>query len=145
MRNVYQHALVAIDLSDAAAIVLAGARALLAPRGRLQVLHVEDSRLTGGFGVATGLGQRVADIRARQEVFARLKPRLRESGVDPSHLEIRFGRPADEIVEDADHRGCDLIVIGSHGVGGVRALLGSTANSVVRQAHCDVCTVRIPA
>jgi nucleotide-binding universal stress UspA family protein len=40
----------------------------------------------------------------------------------------------------------DLIVIGTHGRGGVdRALLGSVADRMVRLAPCPVLTVREPA
>jgi nucleotide-binding universal stress UspA family protein len=40
----------------------------------------------------------------------------------------------------------DLVVIGTHGRGGIdRALLGSVADRVVRLARCPVLTVREPA
>ena len=37
----------------------------------------------------------------------------------------------------------DLIVLGSHGKHGLNLLLGSTSNSVLHQAPCDVLTVRL--
>ena len=37
----------------------------------------------------------------------------------------------------------DLIVIGSHGRHGLALLLGSTANSVLHHARCDVLAVRL--
>ncbi|MBT8141621.1 MAG: universal stress protein, partial [Gammaproteobacteria bacterium] len=37
----------------------------------------------------------------------------------------------------------DLIIIGSHGEKGVRALLGSTASAVLHDAPCDVMAVRV--
>lgn len=52
------------------------------------------------------------------------------------------GPPASEIVRVAKERGCDLIVIGSHGRGGVsRMILGSVADRVMRTAHCPVMVV----
>jgi nucleotide-binding universal stress UspA family protein len=52
------------------------------------------------------------------------------------------GRAATEIVRVARERGADLIVVGSHGRGPVlRAVLGSTADRVVRTAHCPVMVV----
>lgn len=139
----YHNLLVAIDLSPAATRVLERIARLAAPDAAVHVLHIEDSRVSGGFGVATDLGRRVADIRARQDVFGQIKPRLQQAGIGPEHLEIRFGRPADEVLDIALRRDCDLILLGTHGAGGVRALLGSTANAVVRRARCDVYTVRI--
>ncbi|PEN15215.1 universal stress protein [Longibacter salinarum] len=49
----------------------------------------------------------------------------------------------ERIVEVADERDTDLIVMGTHGRTGVnRLLMGSVAEDVVRSAHCPVLTVR---
>jgi nucleotide-binding universal stress UspA family protein len=55
-------------------------------------------------------------------------------------------QPAQEVCREAHKRGCDLIVMASHGRSGLeRMLLGSVAERVVRFAHCHVLTVRQPA
>lgn len=55
-------------------------------------------------------------------------------------------RVAEVIVEQARQRRCDLIVMGTHGRRGVeRALLGSDAERVLRNAPCAVLLVRAPA
>jgi nucleotide-binding universal stress UspA family protein len=47
------------------------------------------------------------------------------------------------IVEEAEARGADLIVIGTHGRSGLsHLLLGSIAERVVQKAHCPVLTVK---
>lgn len=52
------------------------------------------------------------------------------------------GPPATEIVKVAREQGADLIVVGSHGRGVVaRAILGSTADKVIRSAHAPVMVV----
>ncbi|WP_145723421.1 universal stress protein [Mesorhizobium tianshanense] len=54
--------------------------------------------------------------------------------------------PADEIVKAAGEWPADLIVIGSHGRGGVqRALLGSVADGVIRHASCPILVIRAAA
>jgi nucleotide-binding universal stress UspA family protein len=54
--------------------------------------------------------------------------------------------PHDEIVALATDERADLVVIGTHGRGGVnRALLGSVADRVVRLSPCPVLTIREPA
>ncbi len=64
-------------------------------------------------------------------------------GVRRVSAEKAIGEPAFEIVEAARVRGCDLIVVGTHGRTGLaHALLGSTAERVVRRAGCPVLTVR---
>lgn len=56
--------------------------------------------------------------------------------------EVLDGNPARMIIEVARKRGCQLIVMGTHGHGGVaHLLLGSVAERVVRTAPCPVLTV----
>ncbi|WP_247004043.1 universal stress protein [Halosolutus gelatinilyticus] len=58
--------------------------------------------------------------------------------------EIREGTPSRVIVEQASPENCDLVVMGTHGRGGIdRLLLGSVAERVVRRAAVPVLTVRV--
>jgi nucleotide-binding universal stress UspA family protein len=53
------------------------------------------------------------------------------------------GKPADKIVDAAKDWPADLIVLGSHGRGGVsRLVLGSVAEAVMRHAPCPLLIVR---
>ncbi|MBI4636654.1 MAG: universal stress protein [Candidatus Rokubacteria bacterium] len=64
----------------------------------------------------------------------------------PVRTQLRAGVPYREIVAIAADERADLIVIGTHGRGGVdRALLGSVADPVIRLAPCPVLSVRGPA
>jgi universal stress protein A len=57
--------------------------------------------------------------------------------------EVREGTPHAEIVEFAREAGIDLIVMGTHGRGGLsHMLLGSVTEKVIRTAPCPVLTVR---
>jgi len=59
---------------------------------------------------------------------------------------LRTGVAYQQVVALATDERADLIVIGTHGRGGIdRALLGSVADRVVRLAPCPVLTVREPA
>jgi len=61
-------------------------------------------------------------------------------------LDTRFGKPFSEVIRYAHDNDIDLIVIGSHGRTGLEhVLLGSVAESVVRNSPCPVLTVRTPA
>ena len=56
---------------------------------------------------------------------------------------VRVGSPADEIVAAAGEEGATMIVMTTHGYGGVRhVLLGSTTEAVLRHAACPVLSVR---
>lgn len=54
------------------------------------------------------------------------------------------GPPQREIVRYAEEEGCDLVVMGTQGRGGIdRLLLGSVAEKVVRASNVPVMTVRV--
>lgn len=62
---------------------------------------------------------------------------------DVQRMVVR-GVPFVEIIRTAKETGADLIVIGTHGRTGIdHMLFGSTAEKVVRKAHCPVLTVRV--
>ena len=63
----------------------------------------------------------------------------------PAITEALFGRPFLQICEYAKDKQIDLIVIATHGRSGIsHALMGGTAEKVVRKAPCPVLTVRDP-
>ena len=56
---------------------------------------------------------------------------------------VREGYAATAIVEEAAEINADLIVIGTHGLSGIKhMLLGSIAERVVQKAPCPVLTVK---
>jgi nucleotide-binding universal stress UspA family protein len=53
------------------------------------------------------------------------------------------GAPADVLVEEADRRGADLIVVGRRGLNGAeRLVMGSVSSKVARLARCSVLIAR---
>jgi universal stress protein A len=62
---------------------------------------------------------------------------------NPPATKVLVGRPAEEITSYAKEIDAQMIVIATHGHSGLaHMMLGSTAEGVVRQAHCPVLTVR---
>jgi nucleotide-binding universal stress UspA family protein len=82
--------------------------------------------------------------RAHQDLEALLSAEDR----DKYHatFELRQGRAAHEILEYLrEHTDIDLVVMATHGRGGVaRLMLGSVADKVVRAAPVPVTTIRTP-
>jgi nucleotide-binding universal stress UspA family protein len=78
----------------------------------------------------------------RDALLERAATTLRERGIEPS-LVAAEAEPAQALVQAARDENADLIVVGGTGSGYVtRAIVGSTAENVVRQARCDVLIVR---
>lgn len=66
----------------------------------------------------------------------------REAGAAAVASSLRQGDAVDEILAHAQEDHADLIVMGTHGRGGLaHMLLGSVAEKVVRQSPCAVLTV----
>jgi len=64
-------------------------------------------------------------------------------GVPDVRREARFGDPSSAILDVARAENADLIVMGSHGLGGAhRYPLGSVALRVLMAASCPVLTIR---
>ncbi len=59
-----------------------------------------------------------------------------------ANTEIAIGVPWQAVCDLAKQEDADLIVVGSHGYGGMDRLLGTTAAKVVNHATCSVVVVR---
>src|SRR5262249_37249625 len=114
----------------------------------LHVVHVADD-------FSTRMGDTFLTVLPEllEDVTNDAKRRLRELVADNSRnplpvvaIVITAGAPATAIVNYANDKEIDLIVVGTQGRGGVAHLLmGSVAERVVRTARCPVLTVRQPA
>jgi universal stress protein A len=66
-----------------------------------------------------------------------------ELNVSAEDQHVILGHPAQEMHSMAKTWDMDLIVVGSHGRHGLSLIFGSTSNSVLHGAECDVLAVRI--
>ena len=101
--------------------------------------------------------KRLADIKSEKEkeVISELKTRLEEFCNDVRREQpscpfviddtiVVTGHPVDQIVHQVEEIDADLIVIGSHGRGGLAdATLGSTSRRVLRRCAMPVLVVRL--
>ena len=117
-----------------------GAELARALGGEVALIHVHAQAYPGDTGIPP---QQL--IAQAQEDSKRLVAGFRERlSLPPSTLEfVQTGAPAETIARAAAEWRADLIVIGSHGRTGVRrALLGSVAEAVMRNAPCPVLVAR---
>jgi len=62
-----------------------------------------------------------------------------------SRIILTHGSPAREIIETGRNEKVDMILMSTHGLGGLsHVLFGSTAEKVVRKSPCPVLTIRHP-
>ncbi len=84
-------------------------------------------------------------INPREDVDATLEEAAAEIRAAGVEVEVfaRQGDPADAILDVAEERGSDLIVVGNKGMTGAkRFLLGSVPNKVSHHAPCSVLIIR---
>ena len=143
MNLAFQTIVVATDFSEQAQLALEYARVFAKRFGaNLCVLHVVEipavlSAEVPLPDVAVVAEQAVVD--AQDQLVRTLEP-LMESNVIGQAL---VGHPAETIVQYAADQDADLIVMGTHGRGGLaHFFMGSVAERVVRSAPCPVFTVR---
>ena len=140
--------LVPTDFSPTSDEALAYAKRLAERFGAsLHVVHAfEDPFTTAAFAAEMytplPVSMRESMIRdCEQRLAERLPPA--DKTLYHGTAEIVVGTPAKSIVEYAANSGVDLIVMGTHGRGGMaHVLLGSVAERVVRTAACPVVTIR---
>jgi universal stress protein A len=143
--NAYQHILLAVDFSEHDDTVAQKASALAKKhQAKLSVIHVLDniSMPDTTYGTVISLNQG-SDYDLLEVEKARLMQICECLGVAQDNRWLIWGTPKQEIVELAERKQVDLIVVGSHGRHGLALLLGSTANSVLHYAKCDVMAVRL--
>ena len=141
----FQRVLVPVDFSELAETVLQYGVELTAPGGKTVLLHVLEplplhfESAFYGFVNTEGL-ERIRNNARRllADAAARYPDREFET-------ELKEGKPGPLILEAAQRHNAELIVLGTHGRGGIEDwFIGSVAARVVRKARCPVLTVREP-
>lgn len=139
----FRDVLVALDFSPGSARVLATATRVIEDGGRLHLLHVVEwipGMVEGTLvGYANPTHLRAMHLASERQLFAFAATC---TGVQTS-TEVVEGHPARSILEVAERRGADLIVLGAFGHPQVvRMRIGAVADRVLRRATCPVLTVR---
>ncbi|NQV69697.1 MAG: universal stress protein [Pseudohongiella sp.] len=140
----YDKVLVALDLSESSQKVLDTALELVGnDSAKLILAHVVDP-----IPIVWGMESYAMDpIELQDQIVASAHKLLNgiasKAGIEKMNQHSLLGAPADEIRRLAEEQNVDAIVIGSHGYGGWKMLLGSTAIKLLHGANCDVLTVYV--
>ncbi|UVE51779.1 universal stress protein [Haloferax larsenii] len=143
--EMYDRIIVPIDGSDGSDRVAAHAAALASVHGaELHGVYVVNAGSFAGLPMESSWEGLDDLLREDAEAAVELVERAASVRDIPVETHILEGTPSREIVEFAERGECDLIVMGTHGRGGIdRLLLGSVAEKVVRASSVPVLTVRI--
>jgi nucleotide-binding universal stress UspA family protein len=81
---------------------------------------------------------------ATEDYLAQIGKRLKQEGTS-LHTEVLVGRVTESLIDCAEQKAVDLIVIATHGRSGVtRWVRGSVADKILRYANVPVLMVRAP-
>jgi nucleotide-binding universal stress UspA family protein len=124
-----------IDFSEASAGTLRFASAIAAHAGgRVVVLSVEDPLLTEAVALGTGGAWNPADTKREIEEFVAKTIGDEPAAIAGFEYDVAVGKPAPEILRVARDLSCDLIILSTHGLTGMRKLFfGSTTERVLRE------------
>jgi len=141
----YDHILVPTDGSAGVERAVNHAVDLAAAHGAtLHALYVVNTASYSSMPMETSW-EHVRDMLGEEGEAAieRVREIAGEAGV-PVEAVVVDGSPSKEIVQYAEREDCDLVVMGTHGRGGIdRLLLGSVAERVVRSSRVPVMTVQV--
>ncbi len=141
-----QRILVPVDFSEHAAPVIEWATHLAQEHdAEILLLHayhlpVEFQQLEGAYLPQDFWESVKAEAEQNLERYAGA---IRELGI-PVKVLVHEGYPATVIEDEAVEKNADLVVIGTHGLSGLKhMLLGSIAERVVQKSPCPVLTVKL--
>jgi len=144
-----QKILLTTDFSDTSKRAFGPAVTLARKFGaKILLTYVEEDRLPPLVVEYMAVGVEEILKQQMERASERLRETLAELSRDVEQVEplVAMGTPHVEIVRLAREQNADLIVMATHGRGFIsHAILGSTAERVLRRAPCPVLIVRDPA
>ena len=107
---------------------------------KLYLLHVIQP--PASMQIAQGLGFAEFDTPVKDNAQVVMNVLGEALGIPTEQQLVEVGSVKQTILTKAETLGCGLIIIGNHAPTHLPPFLGSTAYSIVHQAHCDVLTLR---
>ena len=141
--STYKHLLIGLDLSPESQQVVDRVKQLFADREvKISICHIlEPLAFTYSGDIPVDLSD--VQVQLEEQARQRLATLAEQLNVSEEDQHIVLGQPANEMRRMAKEENIDLIIVGSHGRHGLALIFGSTSNSVLHGAPCDVLAVRI--
>lgn len=142
----YQHILLTTELNNQSIVVEDKAAAIQKLTGaKLSIIHVIEplpAIYSVGEAVLSFNYQDTQEL-LKKNVNERLESVKERLNISDAVIAVEEGLVSDEVMLYSERGGVDLIVAGSHGRHGSKRLLGSSVNSILHCAKCDVLAVWI--
>ncbi|WP_331346844.1 universal stress protein [Cellvibrio sp. UBA7661] len=139
----YKHIIVGIDLSEDCPTVIRRAAAIARTcNAKLTLAYVLEP-IAFAYGGDMPVDLTGVQEQQVQKATADLAILAQSTSYPIQQQHVLVGQPAAELHYLAEQENADLIVVGSHGRKGFALLLGSTPNSVLHGATCDVLAVLV--
>ena len=146
--STYKHLLLGLDLSPESQQVVDRVKSLFfkddlsSSSLKISVCHIlEPLAFTYGGDIPVDLSD--VQLQLEEQARSRLAGLACQLNVAEVNQHVILGQAAREMHRIASEGEVDLIVVGSHGRHGLALIFGSTSNSVLHGANCDVLAVRI--
>lgn len=146
MAKRYKKIILAVDFHEDNAVLVETAKDMAGLYdAELHLVHVNQplGMAYAADGVSWGDQIYALEASIRKESKKKMNELAGQLGLKEERCHLLEGRPAAQIHELCAKDGFDLIIMGTHGQAGLQLLLGSTANSVLHGAGCDVLAIRI--
>ena len=142
----YKEILCPVELWGWEPVLAAASTIARASGSHLTVLHVvDDLRQYKATARTAHIDWADFEELVARDAHERLRQAVATQGAGATVDLVVTGKPYREILETAEARSADLIVMGTHGRNAFeRMFVGSTALHVLREARCPVLTVRAP-
>jgi len=107
--------------------------------------QIKDSHEQEARQILIGKKREGTMIREALGEFAeRAKVELGQTGIAMDEIVVAHGNVVEEILQESESRGCDLIVVGHHPKGRLEeAVVGSTTRRLLRRSNIPVLLVRL--
>lgn len=145
----YKNVLVAVDYSEHTSVIFKKLEALEENTdAKVTLLHVVERDIPTLMGESQNAAINVSrewaleEIKLKANAEKELEKEAKKFNLGNVVHMAEVGVPRFSIITIAKRNNVDLIIVGAHGVHGIKKLIGSTAQSVLNNATCDVLAVR---
>lgn len=145
----YKNVLVAVDYSELTTVIFKKLEALEENTdANIMLLHVVERDIPSLMGESQNQAINISrewaleEIKLKANAEKELKKEAEKYKLGKVKYLTEVGVPRFSIITIANRNNVDLIIVGAHGVHGIKKLIGSTAQSVLNNATCDVLAVR---